>query len=280
MAVDPVPPAHPDPGARPHVTAAVLAGGIGARMGGELPKQLLPLAGRTVLGHALAAFCAAPEVDDVVLLMSAGYLAEAERIAAAVEGAAKVSAVLPGGASRTETSAAALRALDHRGDGDLVLLHDAARPLVTPEVIGACVGALAESGAVGVAVPAGDTVVEVAAGAGGAEVLRSVPPRSSLRRMQTPQGFRLGVIRRAYRLALADPALAATDDCGVVLRYLPGEEVRIIAGEESNIKVTNPGDVGLAETLLRVRSGAGTAAGHAGRTQEHRRPADRQEARE
>jgi 2-C-methyl-D-erythritol 4-phosphate cytidylyltransferase len=78
-----------------------------------------------------------------------------------------------------------------------------------------------------------------------------VPPRSELRRMQTPQGFRLGVARRAYALATADPGLVATDDCGVVLRYLPGEEVRIVPGEEDNIKVTNPGDVEVAETLLR-----------------------------
>ncbi|QBI52463.1 IspD/TarI family cytidylyltransferase [Streptomonospora litoralis] len=253
------------PAARPHVTAAVLAGGIGARMGAGRPKQLLPLAGRPVLEHALAAFCAAPEVDDVVLLMAAAHLPEAEKVASGA-GMGKVSAVLPGGENRTETSAAALRAVEHRGDDDLVLIHDAARPLVTPEVISACVGALAESGAVGVAVPAGDTVVEVAPGTGGAEVLRDMPPRSSLRRMQTPQGFRLSVIRRAYRSALADPALVATDDCGVVLRYLPGEEVRIIAGDESNIKVTNPGDVEIAEALLRLRGGesAGAAQREAG----------------
>ncbi|MUL39718.1 2-C-methyl-D-erythritol 4-phosphate cytidylyltransferase [Streptomonospora sp. PA3] len=255
MPVDSAPPARPQAGALPHVTAAVLAGGVGTRMGGGAPKQLLPLAGRPVLEHALAAFCAAPEVDDVIVLMAADHLADAERIVAEA-GLDRVSAVLPGGASRTETSAAALRALEQRGDDDLVLLHDAARPLVTPHVISSCVGALAGSGAVGVAVPAGDTVVEVSSGTGGAEVLRDVPPRSSLRRMQTPQGFRLGVIRRAYRLALADPALVATDDCGVVLRYLPDEEVRIIAGDESNIKVTNPGDVEIAETLLRLRGGA------------------------
>ncbi|GAA4957227.1 hypothetical protein GCM10023224_48880 [Streptomonospora halophila] len=261
MQVDPASPAHAPAGARPHVTAAVLAGGVGARMGGGRPKQLLPLAGRPVLEHAAAAFCAAPEVDDVIVLMVPEHRAEAEEIAARLGG---VSAVLPGGASRTETSVAALRALEHRGDGDLVLLHDAARPLVTPGVVGACVGALASAGAVGVAVPSGDTVVEVSAGSGGAEVLRDVPPRSSLRRMQTPQGFRLGVVRRAYRKALADPALVATDDCGVVLRYLPEEEVRIIAGDEANIKVTNPGDVEIAETLLRLREQGAAGDGGSG----------------
>ncbi|GAA4914157.1 IspD/TarI family cytidylyltransferase [Streptomonospora salina] len=244
----------PQAGARAHVTAAVLAGGVGARMGGGSPKQLLPLAGRPVLEHALAAFCAAPEVDDVIVLMVPEHLDEAREIADRTC-PDRVSAVLPGGADRTATSAAALRALEHRGDDDLVLLHDAARPLVTPEVIGRCVGALAEADAVGVAVPAGDTVVEIAPDSGGAEVLRNVPPRASLRRMQTPQGFRLGVVREAYRRALAAPGLAATDDCGVVLDYLPDAQVRIVPGDESNIKVTNPGDVEIAETLMRVRGG-------------------------
>ncbi|MBV2367087.1 2-C-methyl-D-erythritol 4-phosphate cytidylyltransferase [Streptomonospora nanhaiensis] len=244
---------------RPHVTAAVLAGGVGARMGGGLPKQLLPLAGRAVLEHAVAAFCAAPEVDDVIVLMVGEHLAEAERIVAGAD-LAKVSAVLPGGATRTATSAAALAAVSHRRDSDLLLLHDAARPLVTRAVISGCVAALATAGAVGVAVPSGDTVVEVAAGPGGTEMLRAVPPRASLRRMQTPQGFRLGVLRRAYESALADPALVATDDCGVVLRYLPGEPVRVVEGDEANIKITHPGDVEVAEVLLRLRAEAAAEA--------------------
>ncbi|MDA8370084.1 MAG: IspD/TarI family cytidylyltransferase [Nocardiopsaceae bacterium] len=239
--------------ARPHVTAAVLAGGVGTRMGGSLPKQLLPLAGRPVIEHSLAAFCAAPEVDDVIVLMVADHIADVAKIVAD-SGLAKVSALLPGGATRTATSAAALRALDGRHGGDLVLLHDAARPLVTPRTIRACVAELATAGAVGVAVPSGDTVVEVSTDSSGAEVLRRVPPRASLRRMQTPQGFRLDVIRRAYDRALADPGLAATDDCGVVLRYLPDEQVRIIEGEEANIKVTHPGDIEVAEVLLQQRT--------------------------
>lgn len=241
--------------ARPRVTAAVLAGGIGVRMGAPRPKQLLPLAGRPIIEHSIAAFCAAPEVDDVIVLMVPDHIGEIEKLVAE-RGLAKVSAVLPGGATRTETSWAALRALDSGADGDLVLLHDAVRPLVRPRTISACVAALADAGAVGVAVPSSDTVVEVEtpdAGTGGGQgpVIRSVPPRASLRRMQTPQGFRLGVVRRAYEQALADPGLAATDDCGIVLRYLPGQQVRVVDGEETNIKVTNPGDVEVAEVLLR-----------------------------
>lgn len=230
--------------------AAVLAGGVGARMGAPSPKQLLPLEGRPIIEHSIAAFEASPEVDEIVVLMVEEYVGRVEDIVAEA-GFGKVSRVLAGGATRTDTSYAALSAMAGAADSDLALLHDAARPLVRPGTIAACVAALGSAGAVGVAVPSADTVVRVAPGRTGGEVIAQTPDRSRLRRMQTPQGFRLGVARRAYELAMADPSLVATDDCGVVLRYLPEEEVRIVPGEETNIKVTNPGDVEVAETLLR-----------------------------
>ncbi|WP_017613619.1 IspD/TarI family cytidylyltransferase [Nocardiopsis salina] len=236
--------------ARPEVIAAVLAGGVGARMGAPAPKQLLPLEGRTIIEHSVAAFEACPDVDEIVVLMVDSHVGRVEDLVAEA-GFTKVSRVLPGGATRTETSNAALEAMSGASDEDLALLHDAARPLVRPATVSACVEALGQAGAVGVAVPAGDTVVRVTPGRTGGEAITDVPPRAELRRMQTPQGFRLGVARRAYGLAMADPGLVATDDCGVVLRYLPEEEVRIVPGDESNIKVTNPGDVEVAETLLR-----------------------------
>lgn len=235
--------------AGPRVIAAVLAGGVGARMGASSPKQLLPLEGRPIIEHSIAAFEASPKVDEIVVLMVAEYVGRIEDVVAKA-GFTKVSKVVPGGATRTDTSYAALSAMSAAPDTDLVLLHDAARPLVRPRTIAACVSALDRAGAVGVAVPSADTVVRVSQGQEG-EVIAQTPDRSTLRRMQTPQGFRLGLLRRAYELAMADPTLVATDDCGVVLRYLPEEDVRIVPGEESNIKVTNPGDVEIAETLLR-----------------------------
>lgn len=228
-------------------------------MGAPAPKQLLPLDGRPVIEHSIAAFEASPDVDEIVVLMVDEYVGRVEDLVAGA-GFTKVSKVLPGGATRTDTSYAALAAMSTASHDDLALLHDAARPLVRPATIAACVAALDEAGAVGVAVPSADTVVRVTTGRSGGEVIEQTPDRSTLRRMQTPQGFRLGVARRAYELAMADPELVATDDCGVVLRYLPEEEVRIVPGEESNIKVTNPGDVEVAETLLRrMRAHAGPA---------------------
>ena len=126
-----------------------------------------------------------------------------------------------------------------------MLIHDAARPLVSPAVIAGCVAALRQHDAVGTAVPSSDTILHVAGG-----VITDVPPREILYRAQTPQGFRLSVIAEAHRRAAADPDFVATDDCSVVLRYLPDVPVHVVPGSESNIKVTYPGDLAVAEALL------------------------------
>lgn len=224
------------------VVAVVLAGGSGSRFGAERPKQLLEIAGRTVLEHSVRAFDRHPRVDEVLVVMARDYVAQAEDL---VSGCSKVSGVIEGGASRSESTMAAL---SHLGDREcLVLVHDAARPLVSERVISGCIDALAEHPAVLVAVPATDTMVEV----GADDTVRSVPERASLRRVQTPQGFRSDVLRAAYAAAAADPDFIATDDASVVFRYLPDHSVGIAAGEERNLKITTPEDLRLAEALLR-----------------------------
>jgi 2-C-methyl-D-erythritol 4-phosphate cytidylyltransferase len=227
----------------------VLAGGTGTRMGGEVPKQLLELAGRPILVHAVAAFQAAAEIDEIVVMMAPAHL-EAVRALLAGQGFGKVTRVLAGGATRTESTRLALAEL---GDADRdVLLHDAARPLVTAGLIGDCVRALATAEAVTAAVASTDTVATVVT-RGGSVVITGINDRSAIRRVQTPQGFRLATIRRAYTLADADPGFVATDDTSVVLCYLPDVAVHVVEGEETNIKVTTQADLALAETLLRAR---------------------------
>lgn len=228
------------------VVAVLLAGGTGSRMGGEQPKQLLELAGRTILEHSLRAFHDHPLVDEVVVVMAPGHLAAAEEIA---RGYDKVVGVVAGGQTRSESTMAAL---SHLGEREcLVLVHDAARPLVSARVIGSCLEALADRPAVLVAVEATDTVVEVDED----DTVRSVPARATLRRVQTPQGFRSDVLRAAYAAASADPDFVATDDASVVLHYLPGHSVGVVPGEERNLKVTTPQDLRLAEALLRPTEG-------------------------
>ncbi len=223
------------------VVAVLLAGGTGTRMGAERPKQLLELAGRTILEHSLRAFHEHPQVDEVLVVMAPGHLGAAEELAARYP---RTSAVLEGGETRSDSTRAALM---HLGDGDrLVLVHDAARPLVSAQVITDCLAGLREHPAVLVAVPATDTIVEV----GSDETVRDVPARAGLWRVQTPQGFRCDVLRAAYAAAAADPDFVATDDASVVFRYLPDHTVGVVAGEERNIKVTTPLDLRLAEALL------------------------------
>jgi 2-C-methyl-D-erythritol 4-phosphate cytidylyltransferase len=231
--------------------AVVLAGGSGVRLGGNAPKQLQPLAGRTLLEHCVAAFDAAAGVDEVVVVMPADLIAAARRILQG-GGYRKLSDVIAGGTDRPGSTRRAIEYLSQKGNGvpaDCnVLFHDAARPLVDQRIIADCVAALANAQAIGVVVPTADTIVEVTDG-----VMTSIPPRESLARCQTPQGFRLSVIRRAHELAVADPdadAFTATDDCGIVLRYLPDVPVVVVAGSERNLKITYPGDLHVAELLL------------------------------
>jgi 2-C-methyl-D-erythritol 4-phosphate cytidylyltransferase len=176
--------------------------------------------------------------------MAAGYVDQVRDMLASA-GFAKVSGVIAGGVARSDSTRAALAAIAGGGDDQGVLLHDAARPLVDQRIIADCVAALVSHDAAGVAVPASDTMVITDNG-----VMHTMPRRETLWRCQTPQCFRLPVIVRAHELAAADPDFAPTDDCGVVLRYLPGVDVHIVPGSERNLKVTYPQDLAVAEALL------------------------------
>ena len=224
------------------MVAVVLGGGTGQRLGAGQPKQLLTLGGRTLVEHCVAAFSAAPGVDEVLVVMASGYVDQVKELLA---GYGKVSAVIPGGAERSDSVRRALDAVAASSEDCGVLLHDAARPLVDQRIIASCVAALADHEAVGTAVPTADTIVVAADG-----VMVHVPPRDTLWRCQTPQCFRLPVIMRAHQLAAADPDYAPTDDCGVVLRYLPEVPVHIVVGSERNLKVTYPSDLAVASALL------------------------------
>ncbi|MFD8526839.1 SDR family NAD(P)-dependent oxidoreductase [Streptosporangium canum] len=244
---------------RLRTVGVVLAGGVGQRVGLNTPKQLVKIAGKTILEHTLALFDGAPEVDEIIVMMTPGFTDEVERIVA-LNGFRKVGKILEGGASRPETTWRALKALGAQ-ECD-VLLHDAVRPLLEPRIITECVEALKVYSAVDVAIPSSDTIVVAAPGPRG-EIVRDIPERSGLRRGQTPQCFRLSVIREAYERAFADPDFdrrPPTDDCGVVLRYLPDVPIYIVPGSEHNMKVTHPVDVFIADKLFQLA--AGTAPEH------------------
>jgi 2-C-methyl-D-erythritol 4-phosphate cytidylyltransferase len=243
------------PQGRLRTVAVVLAGGTGARVGLDIPKQLLKIAGKTIIEHTLDAFESHPDIDEILVMMAAGHTAQVQRIVERA-GYRKVRQVLAGGAERIGSTAKAIEALSGRYGPEedcSVLFHDAVRPLIEPRIISECVAALRTYAAADVAIPSADTVVVV----DDANVITGIPPRGRLRRGQTPQAFRLSVIRRAYELALADPHFAAsppTDDCGVVLRYLPDTPIYVVTGSEHNIKVTHPVDLHIADKLFQLAS--------------------------
>ena len=226
------------------MVAVVLGGGVGQRLGAGMPKQLLTLGGKTLVERCVAAFETAPGVDEILVVMARGYTGQVEALLAG--GYPKVTGVIEGGRGRPDSVRAALAAIASGHPDDCgVLLHDAARPLVDQQIIADCVAALRVHDAAGVAVPASDTMVVTGHG-----VMQSMPRRETLHRCQTPQCFRLSVISRAHELAAADPGFSPTDDCGVVMRYLPGVPVHVVPGSERNIKVTYPQDLAVAEALL------------------------------
>jgi 2-C-methyl-D-erythritol 4-phosphate cytidylyltransferase len=230
--------------------AVVLAGGVGERLGLQMPKQLVKIAGKAVVEHTLAAFEKSPVIDRVLILMTPGYLDEIEAIVAR-SGFTKVMAVIPGGRTRSETTQKAIEAMG--GRECKMIIHDAVRPLVSQRIITDSVRALDRFEAIDVAIPSADTIISVDE-IDGEEVIAGIPDRAKLRRGQTPQGFRMSTLRKAYELAVADPDFTATDDCGVVRRYLPDVPIHVVPGDENNLKITHPIDIHLADKLFQLNS--------------------------
>ena len=223
----------------------ILAAGSGSRTGLSTPKQFLPLGGKTVLEHSVQTFNDHPGIDQVVIVTATEFI---DRVKDLVKknNWTKVTAVLPGGKERFDSSLVAVR--HFKDNPDMVMLfHDAARPLVSERIITDTLKAMEKYNAVDVAIPTVDTIVKC--DSQGKE-MESVQDRNLLWRMQTPQGFRQKTIEEAYRIALKDPQFTATDDCGTVLRYLPDEKVGIVRGSERNIKLTYADDLSLLEVLL------------------------------
>ena len=243
--------------------AVILAGGIGARVGGNTPKQLLPLQdGKSVLEHAVDAFEQSPHIQEICIVMHPDYIMHAEQMLLA-NAWQKVRHIIPGGKERWESSVNAIRAylstVNYQLSTVNLLLHDAARPFVSQEIIANVCEALKEHKAVTVAIPSTDTVYEMVDG----KVAR-IPHRSTIMRAQTPQAFRLELIAEAYSKAFphlfttqlgkkeggsSSPILGGvgggfpTDDCGIVHEYMPDIPIHIVLGEEQNKKITFKEDI-------------------------------------
>lgn len=226
--------------------AVLLAGGSGRRMGGPEPKQFIQVSGCTILEHSVRAFSNHPDIDGIVIVSHADFISRVSDIAHPYP---KVKHIVPGGKERYDSTLNALKAIqsDSLGTENLnVLIHDAVRCLVSQRIITDCIEALKNYKAVDVAIPCTDTICEVNEEG---QIVR-IPQRSMLRNVQTPQGFRYNTITEAYSIGLKDPGFVTTDDCGVVHRYLPQLPIFVVAGESTNIKITFPEDLILAEKIL------------------------------
>jgi 2-C-methyl-D-erythritol 4-phosphate cytidylyltransferase len=233
------------------VFAILPAAGLGTRMAGPQPKQFLTLDGIPILIHSLRAFA---EVRRVGAIYVAVRRPEMERVQAQVAeyGFASRVEVVEGGDNRQESVAHALSALPAEAD-DIVLVHDAVRPLIDAATIERTIDAVIQHGAAIVGLPAVDTIKQVERTAHGA-LITSTIPREFIVLAQTPQGFRYDLLESAFAEATAD-GFVGTDEASVVERA--GHPVAVVPGSQVNLKITQPGDLELAEFYLHQRMPAG-----------------------
>lgn len=226
--------------------AVILAAGSGERLGGDVPKQFLKVAGKRVIEHTLDVFENHKSIDEICIVIKENIKNEMENIVVTNQ-YKKVKKILIGGKERYQSSMAAINAYD---DDDNLLFHDAVRPLVTDRIISDCIEALEKYNAIDVAIPTTDTIIAIDEN----ECINNIPNRSVLRNGQTPQCFKLKLIKEAYRLALLDPNFYTTDDCGVVKRYMPKEKIYVVRGEQFNMKLTYVEDIFLLDKLFQLKS--------------------------
>jgi len=221
--------------------AVVPAAGSGSRMGAQVPKQYLPLAGIPLLGHALRVLDTSPVIQSIVLVVAAGEEEFCRKNVVEELGIRKIKAIVTGGRERQDSVYSGILALSP--ETELVVIHDGARPLLDPTELLAVVETAARYGAATLAAPVKDTVKM----AGREGLVAETLPRERLWLTQTPQAFQRDLILRAH-LAAREADYLGTDDAGLVERL--GHPVKIVPGSYRNIKVTTPEDLIIASALL------------------------------
>jgi 2-C-methyl-D-erythritol 4-phosphate cytidylyltransferase/2-C-methyl-D-erythritol 2,4-cyclodiphosphate synthase len=242
-----------------HVTAIIAAGGRGQRFGGAGPKQLLSVGGTPILARSIEAFASHPAVDAVIVALPQELADDPPAYLRAADGFAphgKPCGIIAGGARRQDSVANAFNAAAETTD--VIVIHDAARPFASADLIARTIAAAAESGAAVAAVQSRDTVKQRQDGQDGQDrrdghvrLVKATLPRETIYLAQTPQAFRRDVLRRALEIG-AREAVDATDEATLV--ELAGVPVRLVDGEASNIKITTPEDMVLAEAIASSRA--------------------------
>jgi len=218
--------------------AIILAGGTGKRIGYEVPKQFLTIAGKTILEYTVDVFEKNSQIDEIAIVIHESFISDVHKIISRNH-YQKVKKILKGGKERFESTLEGIKAYSQFPNYNLIF-HDAVRPLVSDRIIKDVVKALEMFNAVGVAVPVTDTVYQVD---DSSNFIQSIPNRSFLQRAQTPQGIKTETLLKATQMAMKNADFQFTDDCSVVAKYLPCEKIFIVRGEENNIKLTYPEDL-------------------------------------
>jgi len=220
------------------VAAIIVAAGDSQRMEG-IDKMFTPIGGRPVLARVIDTFQNCRRIDQIIIVMNSKNIEQCRRmVAAEAETWNKLRDICLGGKQRQDSVAEGLKRLK---EGEWVVIHDGARPLVTADLIERGLEAAKETGAAVAAVPVTDTIKFV----NSSEIVRQTLPRQNLRAVQTPQVFRIDVIKNTYKYTTGD----VTDDAALVEKA--GYKVKLYMGSYDNIKITKPDDLAVAEALLK-----------------------------
>lgn len=220
--------------------AIILASGTGERSGLNIPKQFFEINGKTLLEIVVSTFDKHDKIDEIIVVVNAEFIELVQRY---LNRFSKVKKVVAGGKTRQKSSYNGVMAVDYAECN--VIIHDAARTFVSGDIISACIAGLAEHAAICTVVNSTDTVFEVDEQG----KIINIPTREGLRCAQTPQCFRLSLIKKAHELALAD-GVSVTDDCGLVLKG-GLDEIYTIAGNTENKKLTYGADFELAKQIYK-----------------------------
>lgn len=236
------------------IYAAILAGGIGNRMGNEMPKQFINIGGKTIIEYTIATFCGIQEFEQIIVLCPKEWVEYTENLISESVGSRVV--VIAGGATRNETIQNAIKYIDEKGnlDEDTVLVtHDAVRPFVTEDIIRANIDAVERYGACDTVIPAVDTIVK----SENNSYITEIPDRSKLYQGQTPQSFKALKLRSLYESLTEEEKNILTDAAKIYV--IKGEPVHLVEGAPSNMKITYPYDILVAESIIRSNNGDNNA---------------------
>ena len=220
--------------------AIILASGNGERFGENIPKQFYQFKNKTLLEYSIDAFEMNLNIDEIILVTNPNFRDLTKDILQK-NNYKKITHLLNGGKTRVESSYIGTSAADEDSN---VLIHDAVRAFITQDIINRNIEALKTYDAVGTAIDTVDTIIEINEN----NVVKNIPQRSSLKRVQTPQSFKAEIIKKAHKLALEDDNKNFTDDCGLVLRYNLAP-IHIVDGDEINLKITQKSDLIVLEKM-------------------------------